>query len=65
MNTYIFGYYLQEGKENDLFVYNQAFLEKNSDNLHQLIEYDCIKDIIKTDDILEVRKKFDKLMEII
>ena len=60
MNTYILGYYLQEGKENDLFVYNQAYLERNSDNLHLLIEYDSIKNIINTIDHVELKEKFDQ-----
>ena len=37
-NSYIFGYYLESGKEKQLFEYLQQDLEKNADHLHELLE---------------------------
>ena len=38
--TYCYGYYLEPGKEKNLFEYLQEHLEKNCDHLHELIERD-------------------------
>ncbi len=60
MNSYIFGYYLKTGKENDLFVYNQADLERNCDNLHLMVEYDSLKKLLKIEDHNEFNVKFQE-----
>jgi ariadne-1 len=36
--TYVFGYYIENGKEKNLFEFLQEKLEENCDKLHELIE---------------------------
>lgn len=61
-NTYIFGYYLTDGKEKNLFEHNQGMLEKNSDNLYKLIDIDMeqLFEINETKGYTEFKKKFDE-----
>ena len=49
-NTYIFGYYLKDNKAKEFFEFSQGLLERNADNLHQLIEQDSLANIIQHDD---------------
>lgn len=57
-NSYVFGYYLKDGNEKKLFEYSQSFLERNSDNLHMLIEGDSLKKIIDEESFDSFQKKF-------
>jgi len=57
-NTYIFGYYLKDGNEKKLFEYSQSFLERNSDNLHQMIEQDTFIKIVSEESYSAFNKKF-------
>lgn len=57
-NTYIFGYYLKDNKSKKLFEFNQGFLEKNADNLHQLIEQEEINYILQRDEFELWNKMF-------
>lgn len=56
--TYIFGYYLKDGNEKKLFEYSQSFLERNADNLHQLIEQDSLMKIIAEENFEQFNKQF-------
>jgi ariadne-1 len=57
-STYVFGYYLKDGNEKQLFEYSQAFLERNADNLHQLIEQDSLTKILAEENFEAFNKKF-------
>jgi len=57
-NTYVFGFYLKDGNEKKLFEYSQSFLERNSDNLHQLIEQDTLLRIISEESYSSFTRKF-------
>lgn len=57
-NTYVFGYYLKDGNEKKLFEYSQSFLERNSDNLHQMIEQDTFLKIVSEESYSVFNKKF-------
>jgi ariadne-1 len=57
-NSYVFGYYLKDGNEKKLFEYSQSFLERNSDNLHMLIEGESLKNIISQDNYDAFQKNF-------
>ena len=37
-NTYIFGFYLKNGKSKEFFEFTQGFLEKNADELNYHLE---------------------------
>jgi hypothetical protein len=54
----VFGYYLRDGNEKKLFEFNQAFLERNADNLHQLIEQDTLVKIVQTENHDEFTRAF-------
>jgi ariadne-1 len=56
--TYIFGFYLKDGNEKKLFEYSQSFLERNADNLHQMIEQDTLLKIISEENYDAFTKKF-------
>lgn len=56
--TYIFGYYLKDGNEKKLFEYSQSFLERNSDNLHQMIEQDSMGKIVAEENYEAFNRKF-------
>ena len=58
-NTYIFGFYLKQCNQCELFEYNQGMLEKNSDNLHKLLDVDLAK-ILEIKGFTEFKKKFDE-----
>ena len=57
-NTYIFGYYLKDNKAKEFFEFSQGLLERNADNLHQLIEQDSLLNIIQSDEYSAWNKMF-------
>lgn len=42
----------------EFFEFSQGLLERNADNLHQLIEYDTLTNIIQTDEFSVWNKMF-------
>lgn len=56
--TYIFGFYLKDGNEKKLFEYSQAFLERNADNLHQLIEQDSLNKMVSEENYETFNRQF-------
>jgi len=58
-NTYVFGFYLKDCTQTELFEYNQGMLEKNSDNLHKLIDVDIAK-ILDITGYTEFKKAFEE-----
>lgn len=57
-NTYIFGYYMKDDDAKKLFEYQQALLERNADQLHQMLEQNMINDILEIDNFMEFDKAF-------
>lgn len=57
-NTYIFGYYMKEVPEKHLFEHNQNLLEKDADQLHEMMEDGRIEKLIQIDNFEEFNKEF-------
>lgn len=56
--TYIFGYYLKDGHQKKLFEFSQGYLERNSDQLHQMIEQDSLRNIVSEENYDIFTKNF-------
>ena len=52
-NTYIFGYYMKDVKQRQLFEHNQYLLESNADRLHEMMENETKKKLLDTNNYEE------------
>jgi len=50
-NTYIFGYYLKDVPQRNLFEHNQFLLEKEADVLHEDMEGEELKQLLREDNL--------------
>ena len=62
-NTYVFGYYMKENKNNSLYEHQQELLRRESDLLHERIEMRYLNDILTENDNEKFVKEFDKYKE--
>lgn len=56
--SYVFGFYLSNKKEKDLFEHNQSLLEKNVNKLHELLENDTMNNIMALNDFDDFNHEF-------
>jgi ariadne-1 len=56
--SYVFGYYLKDVKEKQLFEHTQSLLESNADRLHELLENDTMQNILALVDYTEFTNEF-------
>jgi ariadne-1 len=47
-NTYVFGFYMKDCQERQLFEHNQCLLERDADKLHEFMENDCKQKLLDT-----------------
>lgn len=59
-NTYVFGFYMLDCTEKNLFEHQQKILENEADLLHEYLEGNELLDILKINEFIEFRKKFDQ-----
>ena len=57
-NTYIFGYYMKEDKNNQLYNYHQEMLRREADLLHELLEMQELPTILSIVNLEEFNKEF-------
>ena len=57
-NTYIFGYYMKDVNEKQLYEHQQSLLERDADLLLELMENDSIPKLLKIDNFDEFNKEF-------
>lgn len=56
--SYVFGYYLMNKKEKDLFEHIQSLLEKNVNRLHELLENETMTNIMALNDFEDFNHEF-------
>lgn len=61
-NTYVLGFYLNS-KKKDLFEYQQGLLEKNSESLHEKLEFQFIQNLMGIKSLQAFTKEFYRLKE--
>lgn len=59
-NTYVFGFFLKECKEVQLYEYNQQLLDLKTDLLHEIMEGKEIGSFLEIKNRMEFNNKFDK-----
>ena len=59
-NTYVFGFFLKECKEVDLYEYNQQLLDMKTDLLHEIMESKELGEFIEMTNKMEFNNKFNK-----